>query len=97
MQLQKYVNVDQYSPTAKKFIHPETDEFSDLLYESTILRMSQSKLYSADKLKTFFKFQLVIIFLLSAHPKLSGLWKPHQKVQHIVAGKDIAQTMNVLV
>lgn len=43
----------------KKFIHPETDEFSDLLYESTILRMSQSKLYSTEKLKTFFKFQLV--------------------------------------
>jgi len=30
-----------------------------LLYESTILRMSESKLYSAEKLKTFFKFQLV--------------------------------------
>jgi CRISPR-associated endoribonuclease Cas6 len=43
----------------KKFIHPETDEFSDLLYESIILRMSESKHYSEEKLKTFFKFQLV--------------------------------------
>jgi CRISPR-associated endoribonuclease Cas6 len=43
----------------KKFIHPETDEFSDLLYESTILRMNQSKLFTPEQLKTFFKFQLV--------------------------------------
>lgn len=43
----------------KKFIHPETDEFSDFLYESTILRMSQSGLFTPEQLKTFFKFQLV--------------------------------------
>jgi len=43
----------------KKFIHPESDEFSDLLYESTILRMAKSKIFSEKKLKTFFKFQLV--------------------------------------
>ena len=30
----------------KKFIHPETDEFSDHLYESTMLRLARSKMYS---------------------------------------------------
>ncbi len=44
---------------AKKFIHPETDEFSDHLYESTILRMAKSKLYTEEQLKSFYKFQLV--------------------------------------
>ncbi len=43
----------------KKFIHPETDEFSDLLYESTIIRMARSKIYDEKTLKTFYKFQLV--------------------------------------
>ena len=43
----------------KKFIHPETDEFSDYLYESTILRMAKSGIYNDDQIKSFFKFQLV--------------------------------------
>ena len=43
----------------KKFISPETDEFSDLLYESTLKRMERSKLYSPEQLQSFFKFQVV--------------------------------------
>jgi CRISPR-associated endoribonuclease Cas6 len=43
----------------KKFISPETDEFSDLLYESTLKRMEKSKLYAPDKLQSFYKFQVV--------------------------------------
>jgi CRISPR-associated endoribonuclease Cas6 len=44
---------------SKKFITPETDEFSDLLYESTLIRMEKSKLYPPEKLQSFYKFQVV--------------------------------------
>jgi CRISPR-associated endoribonuclease Cas6 len=45
--------------TAKRFIQPETDKFSDMLYESTILRMQETGLFTEEQLKSFFKFQLV--------------------------------------
>lgn len=47
------------SSDAKKFIAPELDEFSDRLYESTMLRMQNLMAYSEDKLATFNKFQIV--------------------------------------
>ena len=43
----------------KAFIHPQEDQFSDLLYECTIKRMEASGLYSLEELKHFFKFQFV--------------------------------------
>jgi CRISPR-associated endoribonuclease Cas6 len=43
----------------KKFISPDTDEFSDLLYESTLKRMEKSKLFPPEKLQSFYKFQAV--------------------------------------
>lgn len=43
----------------KKFIMPESDEFSDLLYDSTISRMEATGKFSAEQLATFYKFQLV--------------------------------------
>ncbi|MFC2123885.1 CRISPR-associated endoribonuclease Cas6 [Bacteroidota bacterium] len=43
----------------KKFIPPEVDDFSDFLYETTIIRMERSGLYTAKKLQSFFKFQVV--------------------------------------
>ncbi len=43
----------------KKFISPDTDEFSDMLYESTLKRMEKSKLYPPEKLQSFYKFQVV--------------------------------------
>ncbi len=42
----------------KKFIYPSTDEFSDLLYESTISRM-ESFGYTPEQLAEYFKFQIV--------------------------------------
>lgn len=45
--------------TGKAFIHPQEDQFSDLLYESTIKSMEASRLYSPAEIKEFFKFQLV--------------------------------------
>jgi CRISPR-associated endoribonuclease Cas6 len=44
---------------SKRFISPSTDEFSDLLYDSTISRMEASGKYSPEALTSFYKFQLV--------------------------------------
>jgi CRISPR-associated endoribonuclease Cas6 len=43
----------------KKFISPEIDTFSDLLYESTMSRMEHSGLYTPQQIQDFFKFQIV--------------------------------------
>ena len=45
--------------SGKKFVSPESDEFSDLLYESTISRMEATGKFNADQLAAFYKFQLV--------------------------------------
>ncbi len=44
---------------AKRFIPPETDSFSDLLYESTIKRMEETGLFTGEQLEGFYKFQVV--------------------------------------
>jgi CRISPR-associated endoribonuclease Cas6 len=43
----------------KRFISPNEDEFSDLLYESTLSRMNTSGKYSEEELTSFYKFQIV--------------------------------------
>lgn len=43
----------------KKFITPESDEFSDLLYDSTIARMEETGKYTPEQLASFYKFQIV--------------------------------------
>jgi len=45
--------------SSKKFILPETDEFSDLLYDSTIQRLEKRGCYSQEDFERFKKFQLV--------------------------------------
>ncbi len=45
--------------TAKRFIQPETDTFSDILYEATIQRMEDAGHFSDEQIKSFYKFQLV--------------------------------------
>jgi CRISPR-associated endoribonuclease Cas6 len=47
------------STDPKKFISPVLDAFSDLLYDSTMTRMERSGRYSAEKISSFFKFQVV--------------------------------------
>ena len=44
---------------SKKFIAPETDEFSDLLYEATISRMEATGKYTPEQITAFYKFQIV--------------------------------------
>lgn len=43
----------------KKFISPTSDEFSDLVYESTMSNMERSGVYTSEQLASFFKFQIV--------------------------------------
>lgn len=43
----------------KRFVTPDSDEFSDLLYDSTIARMEASGKYPAEQLGQYYKFQLV--------------------------------------
>lgn len=45
--------------SSKTFIHPELDEFSDLLYDSTMGRMEASKLFTTEQVASFYKFQIV--------------------------------------
>jgi CRISPR-associated endoribonuclease Cas6 len=45
--------------SGKKFIAPDGDEFSDLLYESTLARMEATKKYTPEQLTSFYKFQIV--------------------------------------
>jgi len=45
--------------SGKKFVSPQSDEFSDLLYDSTIARMEATGRYPADQLSAFYKFQIV--------------------------------------
>lgn len=45
--------------SGKAFISPTSDQFSDLLYESTMSRMEKSGSYSPEQMTSFYKFQLV--------------------------------------
>ena len=45
--------------SGKRFIPPETDEFSDLLYDSTIAQMQSSGKFTETQLADFYKFQLL--------------------------------------
>jgi CRISPR-associated endoribonuclease Cas6 len=64
---------------AKRFVTPETDEFSDLLYENTMHRMEASGKFAADKLSDFYKFQLVadrnyLSKIQSSHKKFARIY-----------------------
>ena len=44
---------------AKKFIMPDSDAFSDFLYESTMMRMEKSGRYTPEQIAGFYKFQII--------------------------------------
>jgi CRISPR-associated endoribonuclease Cas6 len=63
----------------KKFVSPESDEFSDLLYESTIQRMEGTGRYTQEQLTSFYKFQIVpdheyIQRIQSSHKKFARIY-----------------------
>lgn len=41
----------------KNFFDPSSDDFSDMLYESTMLRMEKTGMYTADQISSFNQFQ----------------------------------------
>jgi CRISPR-associated endoribonuclease Cas6 len=43
---------------AKKFVPPDVDTFSDLLYETVMARMEQSGMFKAEQLASFYRFQV---------------------------------------
>ncbi|MFN8438152.1 MAG: CRISPR-associated endoribonuclease Cas6 [Cytophagales bacterium] len=43
----------------KKFILPTSDEFSDLVFESTMTAMERSGMYDTQQLSSFYKFQIL--------------------------------------
>jgi CRISPR-associated endoribonuclease Cas6 len=65
--------------SGKRFVLPETDEFSDLLYDGTIARMEASGRYTAAQIADFYKFQLVpdkdyINKLQQSHKKFARIY-----------------------
>lgn len=65
--------------SGKRFVLPETDEFSDLLYESTMSRMESSGKFTQAQLADFYKFQLVpdkdyLHRLQSSHKKFARIY-----------------------
>ncbi len=64
--------------SSKKFVSPESDEFSDLLYESTLGRMEATGKYTAEQLTSFYKFQLV-----ADHEYIQRIQASHKKFARI--------------
>lgn len=65
--------------SSKRFIPPDTDEFSDLLYDNTIERMAASGNFSDQQIADFYKFQLVadkdyIDRIQSSHKKFARIY-----------------------
>lgn len=44
---------------SKEFVMPDSDFFSDLLYDCTMNRMERSGLFSAEEITSFYKFQFI--------------------------------------
>lgn len=65
--------------SGKRFIPPETDEFSDLLYESTLRRMEQSGKFTPEQLVDYYKFQIIpdqdyLHKIQSSHKKFARIY-----------------------
>ena len=65
--------------SGKKFILPDSDEFSDMLYESTLARMEATGRYTPEQLTAFYKFQIVpdaeyIQRIQSSHKKFARIY-----------------------
>ncbi len=48
-----------HDPISKSFINPENDLFSDLLYETSMERIENQKIYTAKQINSFYRFQIV--------------------------------------
>jgi len=52
------IRPDRYG-AAKEFILPDSEQFSDFLYESTMFQMERSGSFSAQEISTFYQFQII--------------------------------------
>lgn len=64
--------------SGKKFVPPESDEFSDLLYESTLARMEATGKFTTEQLTSFYKFQIV-----PDHEYIQRIQTSHKKFARI--------------
>lgn len=65
--------------SAKRFVPPDSDEFSDLLYDSTLARMEATGKFTAEQIASFYKFQIVpdrgyIHRIQSSHKKFARIY-----------------------
>lgn len=65
--------------SGKRFILPESEEFSDLLYESTLSRMEINGKFSPEELAQYYKFQIIpdkdyIDRIQSSHKKFARIY-----------------------
>ncbi|QSE96890.1 CRISPR-associated endoribonuclease Cas6 [Fulvivirga lutea] len=85
--------------TAKRFIQPDTDSFSDMLYDSTIQRMQETGRFTEEELKSFYKFQIVpdksyLARLTAAQKKFARIYPVFdQDVKYEVRGYTFPFTM----
>lgn len=77
---------------SKVFINPESDEFSDYLYDGTMQRLEDLEYYSRDQIEEFKKFQLVpdkayLDRINEGHKKFSRVYPVYdQDVKYEVRG-----------
>ena len=65
--------------SGKRFVPPDNDEFSDLLYDSTLSRMEATGKFNPEQLASFYKFQIVpdrdyIQRIQSSHKKFARIY-----------------------
>ena len=78
--------------SSKKFVHPETDMFSDMIFESTLNRMTEEQSYSEKEVESFYKFQIVpdkkyIERLDTSHKKYARIYSVYDEdVKYEVRG-----------
>lgn len=86
------LNASFNDSSSKRFIPPDSDTFSDLLYESTISRMQEANLFTPEQITSFYKFQLVpdkdyIARLTAAQKKFARIYPLYdQDVKYEVRG-----------
>lgn len=73
------IQADFNDEKGKKFVPPDSDEFSDLLYESTLARMEATGRFTPEQLTSFYKFQIVpdreyIQRIQSSHKKFARIY-----------------------
>ncbi len=73
----------------KEFIHPSMDQFSDLLYDSTMDRMEKSGHYTSEEITSFYKFQ--ILPDMAYLEKISRTSKKFARIYSLIVDGDVKE------